>query len=275
LLALALVLLPAVFSPLDAQKQDVFDKINNYLASGGMDDPLLEIRAANALIRMGPKRGPAMFEQYLKERWGMRVPDEIKHGPAAEFAESMFPDPNERMIGLIRFMYEPPKDGFMPVPMIGHLSPAPPKDLRKAPRYPWIVVGDIPFNMEYASMGSGLPESTVTHFQLVRRACKFRERVYRPSDDPIHALHEATSIEAVVEATPVWEDFPRTPGAAATQMELQFLNLVHSVYKPLSAWNAALDGRWHEVEHDFAKLRVKWDSKKEDYVLLSNNGRSW
>ncbi|MEP6755186.1 MAG: hypothetical protein ABJA67_06780 [Chthonomonadales bacterium] len=74
------------------------------------------------------------------------------------------------MFSLLRILFEVPKNtGAMPPMMIGAPYPTPPEDPRKFPRWPIVMVDDLPFSVCPTYTLMGFPEHWTDHLKYFEK----------------------------------------------------------------------------------------------------------
>jgi PDZ domain len=130
-------------------------------------DPSAVIRAVNHLQSLGERKSISAMREYL------RVASYLNPG-------------REGMNLILRILFDIPADvGYMPPLSMGKLEPPPPANLRDCPRYPLVLVQDIPFCLPYGwSLAGHLPEGT-EHLDYFEKHGHFRDKPLVPARDPV------------------------------------------------------------------------------------------
>lgn len=125
------------------------------------DDPRWLIRTANALIPLGKERAFSVIRE----------------------AEALGSGGN--LHWLIRTVCEvPTPPGYLRVPMIGAISPSPPADLTTNPRFPVVILNDIPFVIPTGVTLSGVAERASWYLDEEGPKLQLRTSLLHPPDDP-------------------------------------------------------------------------------------------
>jgi hypothetical protein len=86
---------------------------------------------------------------------------------------------------LLRTLFDVPQPpGHMPDMYIGAMSPAPPEDRLRIPRFPIVIVDDIPFSLLWGVTLAGEAEPVTRHVEYFRQHGGIRAAKLRPPDDP-------------------------------------------------------------------------------------------
>jgi hypothetical protein len=138
-------------------------------------NPREEIRAVNALVRLGPVQGPAILTEFFR-----------CCGPGGD-----------GVFAILRVVYEvPDPPGYIPRPMIG-LSLHPPDVMSVEPRFPWSIIRGIPLCVGKPGPMAGAVEEPADHFATLTKLCKFRHDLLQPSNEPWLALDDLAKRSSV------------------------------------------------------------------------------
>ena len=217
----------------------------------GGRNPLAYIRIVNTLQPLGKDKALAAIDEYL------RVSSEI-------FSDRI------PLFLVLRLLFEVPADpGFMPRMRVGAPSVAEPKDPKFLPRFPWVLLDDVPLNLVNGYMLAGLRQPVAEHVEYFRKNGKLREHPLRPSNNPLRVLDN-------LEHSPLWiyRDLPGSPGYqwAKGLLAEQLLRLIDTVYRiepdqhghrlPHEHFDAQ---RWDRAVREVAALDIRWDAAKNRY----------
>jgi hypothetical protein len=87
----------------------------------------------------------------------------------------------EGLFIVLRVLFDVPKDpGYMPPMLVGAPVPLPPNDDRATPRYPVVLVDDIPFNLAAGYNLAGAPQLVTEHLDYFRRHGSLRAAPLSP-----------------------------------------------------------------------------------------------
>lgn len=222
-------------------------------------DPLLTVRAVNAVLSLPPECRAAVVREYFRV------------GGLGSIA-------------FVRALFDVPANpGYMPVPEIGDIAPPPPRDLSVCPRFPFAIVDDVPLDVTTGVCLTGLPELPSMHFDVLLRTCRMREEPLRPTDRPWEVLDDfqaspAWLFGATYEiGTPLFKDPLRLESAPSADtgtglIQRQLVRLVRTVYPsetvdlsdrctspPLADWETVVAG--------LKNLGFGWDDKRQTYAL--------
>ena len=135
---------------------------------------------------------------------------------------------------LLRTLFDVPQPpGHMPEMLIGAMSPAPPKDRTRIPRFPIVIVDDIPFSLLWGVTSpvkrNRSPGTSSTSASMARFARKLR-----PPDDPYPSFQKLLRSKE-------WADMAKAEGDPhwvsnyAGHALLQLLALGRTAYDPPEA----------------------------------------
>lgn len=208
-------------------------------------DPLRIIQAVNALVPLGKDGAASVLGEYLR-------------------VSSHFEDPGrEGVFHVLRTLFDPPPStGVFPHMRVGSPSPGFPPNDKDAPRFPIVIVDDIPFVGVRGYALAGLAESPEMHLAWMKDHAELRKAKLSPTSTPIATL------EKMVGA-------PKTPFVTALGlhdtdrslfMEQGARLLAHVVP---TGFNAALppDDAWKVFESARA-VSFTWSTADDDYLLV-------
>ncbi len=154
-------------------------------------NPLLLIRAVNALQKLGKEKAIAALTEYLR-------------------VSSSFDDGGrEGTFLVLRALFDvPDKPGFLPTMQVGAPSPPGPPDPHAVPRYPVIIVDDIPFVLVRGYELGGQPEPPESHLEWFRANGVLRRAPLVPTTTPLATLDRIVGSKstAFLSQTGVGED---------------------------------------------------------------------
>ncbi|MHC5040048.1 MAG: hypothetical protein ACYTHM_22300 [Planctomycetota bacterium] len=131
-------------------------------------NPLILIRIVNTLQPMGKTKALTAIDEYLR------------------VSAPLFDRNREGIFLVLRALFDVPKDpGAMPVMRVGAPSPRAPEDPKRFPRFPLLLLKDVPLMMVtgYSLAGSAEPvENHVAHF---RKAGRLRAQPLAPEGHPL------------------------------------------------------------------------------------------
>lgn len=210
-------------------------------------DPQRQIQVANLLIPKGRDKALAILEEYSRL---------ARNSPGDEW-----------LFWLVRVLFTSSRPGgVFPVPAIGGIIPAPPKDPRRWPTHPVLVVDDIPVCLFRGAMLGGFPEPFGWYLRDHRKEWTIRTKPLTPPDDPFPSFVKLI-------ASQTWP-FPKGDPHRASYTEdeaaalREILTLVRTAYRPNGDGDVAymtglnLD-RYHKA---FLALGGHWDAVKQMYV---------
>ena len=239
---------PTMFNETDLKS--ILRQINK----ASTNNPRSLIQTVNRLQPLGKDKALAALSEFL------RVADGFTTGQRTE------------LFLVLRLLFDVPEDpGYMPPMRVGGPNPENFQDPKLLPRYPLVLIDDIPLYLIWGYMLAGFPQPVEEHIEYFRKYGKLRDHPLQPSDDPLAVL-------AKYEQSPQWiyrrahNGF--TEDSGREYLANQLLQLVDSVYR----LKPNQDGTWFEGEHfdqsrwdgvvkDFAALHVKWNPTQNIYVF--------
>jgi hypothetical protein len=170
---------------------------------------------------------------------------------------------------LLRTLFDVPEPpGFMPKLMIGATSPSSPEDQTKIPRFPLVIVDDIPFSLLKGARMLGRPLPISYHVEYFQEQGTIRVGNLAPPDDPYPSFKTllaskewAAMAEPKVNARRIDEYTGHT--------FRQVLALGRTAYDPPEArrQHADLQLRDFDRHHElFLKAGARWDEGLQLYV---------
>ncbi len=234
---------------------------------GDSYDPLPVIQIVNTLQSLGREKALAAIGEYLRvsEPWSDR-------GSSLVFRVLFdLPDDIDRTKGWIIGVPEPPG----------------PKNPHQIPRFPIVLVDDVPLMLvEGYTIGSylslkGNPTPVERDLEFFRRNGHFRSKALVPSNDPLGALmHLVESTQWIYADSKLAEPGVFSFGDTETNkreksmlME-QLLRLIDSVYRlPTDAYGdrlpsgASLEPAWKKIVANVSSLKIEWDLQKNIFVF--------
>jgi hypothetical protein len=145
----------------------LIDAVPSYQAP---PDPLPLIQAVNALHRLGRDRAVAVLQDYLRAT----PRDHASRNGTFSIARTLFEVP------------DPP--GYLPSMRVGSPRPAAPADPRALPRFPIVIVDDIPLRVVGGYAIGGKPEAAEDHLESIAREGVLRAHPLQPPDDPLAVI---------------------------------------------------------------------------------------
>lgn len=132
-------------------------------------EPLALVRAVNALHALGKDRALAVVDEFLR-------------------VSSWLDDPGREGVFLVmRALFDVPAAGMPPM-MVGAPSPAPPQDPALAPRFPLVIVDDVPFKLVRGYMLAGHAEPPEDDVAAFRKVGVVRKRPLAPTPRALDAI---------------------------------------------------------------------------------------
>jgi hypothetical protein len=287
-------------------------------------DPLALIRVVNRLLPLGKDKALAAIDEYQRV-FGLRDPRASLHRMSTDTVFGLFlvlrclfeVEPptaavargqdvpadagrpgkafQHRLSDGTLILPDQPLPGYMPPMSFGALEPPEPADPTLVPRFPVVLMDDIPLVVVGGYMMTGLPPSVSDNVTYFRKWGRLRARPLRPSDRPWEVL-------AKMEASPQWLDGCRYQvryGYAAGQkpsyhevnaderqsgqdwLRRQLLRLVVALYPDLRQVVPILPYRingtvqptkvevdaaqWDRVVADLKRHPIRWNAAREQY----------
>jgi hypothetical protein len=208
-------------------------------------EPLSLIRAVNALLPLGKTRALEVVDEYLR-------------------VSSSLDDPGrEGVFLLMRVLFDPPVQVPM---MVGGPTLSPPADPKALPRFPLILVDDVPYKLVNGYMLGGHPQDPESDVAAFRKAGTLRTRPLAPTPKALDAL------DAYV-AGPLAAAIKVDDGLRVALYD-QGLRFFGTVFRPathtVDSWfpdTKDLVNRWKQARLDVAKVGAKWDARTSQLVL--------
>ena len=221
------------------------------------------IAAVNALQPLGKESGSAVIREYLSvslgARWGdddglflvMRALFEIP--PAADSGEGRKNDDPHRVV----------YPGYLRPPALGTPDWSP-DDLRQFPRFPLMLIDNVPLLLAAGYSLDGVREDPARHLDELDRDAAWRGEPLKPADDPLGVL---TKLAALLP-----REQQRNQHFQLILMQ-QFLRLIDTVYRVsltgLGDSNVPTDRAQASFDAAVAKVRdlkIRWDAQRCCYV---------
>jgi len=221
------------------------------------------VRMVNALQPLGKEKALAAVDEYFR----------VSIRPHRFYCEeALLEPPIWEIFALLRVLFEVPEDpGYMP-PIYWSIHPRPQEDQKLLPRYPFLLLDDIPFSLMTAAFPGKVqdtPEHNVGYFRR-RGQYHVRSKPLRPPDNPLAVLR--TFEESYMW---VYGDDPRYRSQGKRVIMGQLLRLIESVYpveepkSPLAPELAEeeVSRRWEQIVEEVSRLDIRWDEEKNLYTF--------
>lgn len=124
-------------------------------------DPTTIIKTVNALQSLG------------KEKALLQVSNYVKQADKNQIHYALF--------WVLRILFDLPKQLDFPTVVIGKPDIPPPDEMRKLPRYPIIIIDDVPLLVVRGYFLSGLPEPVDNHIEFFRSFGHLRKKSLMPT----------------------------------------------------------------------------------------------
>jgi hypothetical protein len=218
--------------------------------SGYHYDPLAVIRIVNVLQPLGKDKALTAIDEYL------RVASYF-HSPA-----------REGLFLVLRVLFDVPADpSHMPHMYVGAPWPAAPEDPKRLPRFPIVLLDDVPLLLVSGYSLGGKAEQPASHVKYFRDNGRLRDRPLAPGNTPLGLLD-------IFAKSTAWLYADDSESRGKLLIANQLLNMVDSVYRRdtdaygYRIWATHdLDGRWKSIEAEVAKLNIRWNADKNCFTF--------
>lgn len=257
---------------MQTEKTDPFRWLGQAIPdTGDRADPRALIRAVNGFHTMGKDKALATMDEYVRRH--SQEPGNGERDSLYLVLTCLFDVPN------------PP--GYMPEIPFGAPTPPTPSDRTLVPRFPLVIFEDIPLNLVRDYLSVRAVVSPLRHIAYFREHGRLRSRPLAPSPRPLEVMSR-------LEASPQWlwersyrsdqtvSSFvkdemvtlkPVTQEWGRAMVREQLLRLVTSIY-PIKAdqdghlllQNDAAGEIWRKAIREVGRMRLRWDTDKNDYV---------
>jgi hypothetical protein len=217
-------------------------------------DPRRVIRIVNALQSLGKDKALAAIGEYLR------------------VASPFDSEAREGLFVVLRVLFDVPKGpAHMPTMYVGAPFPGAPKDMKPMPRFPVLLLDDVPLLLVSGYVLVGEAEPVERHVAYFRKWGRLRSTPLIPVDAPfeVYEKFRRLYLGAYGDKLGEW-------GREQVQILVinQLLRLVDSVYRrdPEAfdyqfAPKQDLAGHWKKLKADFTRLRVRWDARGNRYTF--------
>lgn len=138
------------------------------------------IEAVNALVPLGKDRALVAIEAFLAK-------------------QDLANDPHQGLFLVLRVLFEADPH---PLLVLGGSRPAPPSSPSSLPRFPIVIVDDVPLMLVAGYTLRGLPEPVTSHVEYYRKHGTLRAAPLAPSAGPDRMTAYATLYQAAYRAAP-------------------------------------------------------------------------
>ncbi len=221
--------------------------------TGSHYNPRLVIQIVNALQPLGKQKALAAIGEYLRV-----ASDFFDHGRAGVFL-------------VLRVLFDVPADpGHMPRMVVGAPWPAGPKDPKRLPRFPVLLVDDVPLLLVSGYMLGGKAEEPERHLDYFKAHGQLRSKPLTPGNDPL-------ALMAAVEKEAGWLfGLDLEPGRHLVGNQL--LALMETVYRSERdsfGYRFSPDGdataAWKAIAAEVGKLKIRWNSAECRYTFADGS----
>jgi hypothetical protein len=221
--------------------------------AGDQYNPLPVIQIVNRLQPLGKEKALAAIDEYLR-------------------VASDNSDARDGLFLVLRALFDVPKSpGHMPHMLVGMPSPQAPKDPAMIPRFPIVLLEDVPLLLVWGYTLFGEAEPVAKHVQYFREQGRLRANPLSPTNAPLKVFglfHK--------DFLSVYGDDPNSRECVNAKLLVinQLLRLVDSVYRvetdvygrKFSA-RTNIEPSWSRIVNDFGKLDIRWDEAKKRYTF--------
>jgi hypothetical protein len=206
-------------------------------------NPVRLMRAVNYLHGLGKKKAIAALREYLEiagRSWS------TKRDPA-----SIDTSNRECVFLIVRLLFEPAKaHEELPQMRIGAIVSSAPRSMQLTanPLFPLVMRGDVPFLLPVGIILGGVPQDPTDHVDWAEKHAILRARPLRPTDNPM----------AAVDALPKCDD--------TEVLRQQAWRMIEHLVGPWQESDGRADAVWKNHEQKAAKLKIRWNEKKQQYV---------
>lgn len=215
--------------------------------AAGYNDPLQLVRVANYLRPRGKTKALAIIGEYGRIR-------DVSVDETWLFL-------------LLRTLFEVPSPPrHMPDMLIGAMSPKPPKERTRIPRFPIVIVHDIPFSLLWGVNLAGEAQPISQHVDYFQKHGTIRARDLRPPDDPYPSFQKLL-------ASKEWAYMVEAEGNRSVDIAghtlLQLLALGRTAYDPPEARQPFAYPKTSDYDRHhklFLSAGARWDDKLQLYI---------
>jgi|GEM_PF-2062813 len=213
-------------------------------------DSLHLIQVSNLLIPKGQKKALAILGEFGRIQYD-------------GFQDNLW------LYWLVRVMFTSNRPGgVFPFPMIGTIIPELPKDLRKWPMYPVMMVDDIPICFIYGWSRDAPPEPFNKYLQQHKKEWSIKLKQLRPPDDPFPVFRKLiTSSTWPFPRAALRKNHSSIPYDYEGSVMDDILRLLRTAYRPRLPDNRYINRLEYDKYHkEFLALGCRWDTVKQMYV---------
>lgn len=198
-------------------------------------DPLRLIQVSNALRPLGKAKALALLVEYSY---------------IGDWRDT------DWLFWVVRVLFNSKRPGgVFRLPALGAPTAEPPQDLRQWPKYPLLIIDDVPVSLWQGAMLAGYPEQFESYVDSESKNWSLEEKKLRPPSDPF-SIYDRVRASSQHRSLTTWT-MDQNPALT------NILQLVRTAYPP-AAQQASNDFKSHREA--FLKLKCRWDETRQMYV---------
>jgi hypothetical protein len=206
------------------------------------------IAVANALQPLGKEKALALIDEYLR----VLPCDEIPQ--------------RQKVVSVLRVLFDVPVKPPAMLPLhFGRAEPAVPDDPSALPRFPLVLLDDIPLFVITGYSLVGEAEDVEIHVRFLRKHGRFRSSLLRPTPRP---LLVADRLESEVLSRLVQANRMKVRGRPEANLRLLLMKQLLSLFSEYkSKPSADVETNWLNAQRKYAQHDVQWDQIRNEYRL--------
>lgn len=227
-------------------------------------NPRRLIVAVNALQPLGKARALAALNEYC------RVTDDN--------GRNLFGGLEDSSIFLIlRALFDVPTNpGYMPRMYVGAPFPVNlPDDPKRVPRFPMVIVDDVPVLLVSGYNLGGMPEPVGVHLDYFQKYGTIRSNLLVPSCSPVRVLSDLWVMDFWPKLSYSFADSPRFAGndydhGIIVDQIFRMLNITEKVNLDLS-WRPNVDSQWRSISTKYRLADMRWNAALSRYTFADGS----
>jgi hypothetical protein len=216
------------------------------------------VRAVNHLQSLGKSKAISEMREFLRIARDSRGVDRDPANIDTSDYQCIFL--------IVRLLFEP-ENASEPLPpmRIGGMYPSPQKaDESLWPLFPLALQDDVPFVLIECAVLSGLPEPPSLHVDWAEKHGRLRAKPLRPADDPILAVDKLIALRQTQRLLD-WHS-PLVLRRQAWRAIASLARRPPPLGDLVSRTKEENDAEWEQCKRIAAQLRLRWDTKQQNYV---------